>query len=190
MAKGLVTDTHPLCVSAARSKALKEADVVLLLGARLNWILHYGQKPRWSDGVKFIHVDVLPEEAGNNGADTLPLIGDIQAVTAQLLRESLPRLPATNAYVSGLKSKVNNNVAKALAIRKKPQSDTAVMNYQSAYTVIKDILPPNDIVFVSEGANTMDIARSFFDVYEPRHRLDAGTFATMGVGMGYAIAGK
>ncbi|KAI7850953.1 thiamine pyrophosphate enzyme, N-terminal TPP binding domain-containing protein [Circinella umbellata] len=190
MAKGLITDTHPLCVSAARSKALKEADVVLLLGARLNWILHYGQKPRWSGGVKFIHVDVLPEEAGNNGADTLPLIGDIQAITAQLLREPLPRLPETNAYVSGLTNKVKSNVAKALAIRKKPQSDTAVMNYQSAYTVIKDILPPNDIVFVSEGANTMDIARSFFDVHEPRHRLDAGTFATMGVGMGYAIAAQ
>ncbi|KAI9270601.1 thiamine pyrophosphate enzyme, N-terminal TPP binding domain-containing protein [Phascolomyces articulosus] len=189
MAKGLISDTHPLCVSAARSKALKEADVVLLLGARLNWILHYGQSPRWSGDVKFIHVDVLPEEAGNNGANTLPLVGDIQAVTSQLLNQPLPRVPATNAYVSGLLGKVKQNVAKSLASRKKG-SDTAVMNYQSAYTVIKDILPADDIVFVSEGANTMDIARSFFDVHKPRHRLDAGTFATMGVGMGYAIAAQ
>ncbi|KAI9471394.1 thiamine pyrophosphate enzyme, N-terminal TPP binding domain-containing protein [Zychaea mexicana] len=191
MAKGLISDTHPLCVAAARSKALKDADVVLLLGARLNWILHYGQSPRWSNSVKFIHVDVLPEEAGNNGADTLPLVGDIQAVVSQLLSQSpLPHVPATNAYVSGLLDKVKQNVAKSLASRKKAGADNAVMNYHSAYTVIKDILPPNDVVFVSEGANTMDIARSFFDVHEPRHRLDAGTFATMGVGMGYAIAGR
>ncbi|KAI8145477.1 thiamine pyrophosphate enzyme, N-terminal TPP binding domain-containing protein [Fennellomyces sp. T-0311] len=189
MGKGVVSDTHPLCVSAARSKALKEADVVLLLGARLNWIFHYGQSPRWSQSVKFIHVDVLPEEIGNNGANTLPLVGDIQAVVAQLLTQSLPRVPASNAYVSGLVEKVKQNVAKSLASRKKG-SDSDVMNYQSAYTVVKELLPPNDVIFVSEGANTMDIARSFFDVHEPRHRLDAGTFATMGVGMGYAIAAQ
>lgn len=190
MGKGVVSDTHSLCVSAARSKALKDADVVLLLGARLNWILHYGHSPRWTHGVKFIQVDVMPEEIGNNAAHTLPLVGDIQATVAQLLaRHSLPRLPSTNQYVSDLKQKVKQNVEKSLAARKQG-SDTAVLNYKTAYTVIKDILPDDDVVYISEGANTMDIARSFFDVHEPRHRLDAGTFATMGVGMGYAIAGK
>lgn len=188
MGKGILSDTHPLCVSAARSKALKEADVVLLIGARLNWILHYGQSPRWSNNVKFIHIDILPEEAGNNGADSLALIGDIRSVVSQLIQQPLPRLDAQNAYRQGLLEKVKQNVAKSKAAQKAPAGD--VMTYQSAYTVIKDILPSKDIVYVSEGANTMDIARSFFDVHEPRIRLDAGTFATMGVGMGYAIAGN
>lgn len=188
MAKGTISDTHPLCVAAARSKALREADVVLLVGARLNWILHYGHSPKWSSQVRFIHIDILPEEIGNNGANSIALVGDIKATLAELLRHQLPKLPGNNAYLTGLKEHVKKNLAKAEASKKKG-SDTSVMTYQTAYAVVKDILPPNDIVYVSEGANTMDIARSFFDVHEPRHRLDAGTFATMGVGMGYAIAG-
>lgn len=189
MGKGVLSDTHPLCVAAARSKALKEADVVLLIGARLNWILHYGHSPRWSPSVRFIHIDILPEETGNNGAHTVPLIGDIQAVVSQLVQSSdLPRLAANNPYATGLFEKVKQNAAKMHA-KGSSSSDTAVLTYHTAYTVIKQLLPQDDIVYVSEGANTMDIARSFFDVHQPRHRLDAGTFATMGVGMGYCIAG-
>ncbi|KAI9321543.1 thiamine pyrophosphate enzyme, N-terminal TPP binding domain-containing protein [Dichotomocladium elegans] len=189
MGKGVLSDTHPLCVAAARSKALKEADVVLLLGARLNWVLHYGHSPRWSSNVRFIHADILPEEVGNNAVQTLPLVGDVRATVSQILSHPLPRLSSSNAYASGLIQKVKQNVSKSLAQRN-TGSDTAVLTYLTAYSVIKKILPEKDVVFVSEGANTMDIARSFFDVHEPRHRLDAGTFATMGVGMGYSIAAQ
>ncbi|KAI8368270.1 thiamine pyrophosphate enzyme, N-terminal TPP binding domain-containing protein [Radiomyces spectabilis] len=189
MGKGVVSDTHPLCVSAARSKALKEADVVLLIGARLNWILHYGHSPRWSSSVRYIHIDISPEEIGNNGAPTLPLLGDIKAVVAQLLTQRLRRLSSQDAYVKGLRDKVEQNIAKMKANGQKG-TDTSILNYHTAFTVIKDLLPTDEVIYVSEGANTMDIARSYFDVHEPRHRLDAGTGATMGVGMGYAIAAQ
>jgi 2-hydroxyacyl-CoA lyase 1 len=191
MGKGVISDHHPLCVSAARSKALKEADVVVLVGARLNWILHYGQAPKWSSDVRYIHIDIHPEEIGNNGATTLPLAGDIRLVLQQLLSSPplQPLSPATNPYVSGLVEKVKQNVAKTQASGR-TGDDASVLTYQTAFTVIKDLLPTKNVVYISEGANTMDIARSFFDVYEPRRRLDAGTGATMGVGMGYAIAGK
>ncbi|CAO3586776.1 unnamed protein product [Absidia cylindrospora] len=192
MGKGVVSDHHPLCVSAARSKALKEADVVLLVGARLNWILHYGQSPKWSSNVRYIQIDIHPEEIGNNGVITLPLAGDIQLVLQQLLvskQQLVPLSRSTNPYVGGLLDKVKQNVAKSQASGRNG-TDSAVLTYQTAFTVIKDILPTKDVVYVSEGANTMDIARSFFDVYEPRRRLDAGTGATMGVGMGYAIAAQ
>ncbi|KAI9249317.1 thiamine pyrophosphate enzyme, N-terminal TPP binding domain-containing protein [Sporodiniella umbellata] len=186
MGKGVLSDTHPLCVSAARSKALKEADVVLLIGARLNWILHYGHAPRWSTNVRFIHIDISPEEIGNNKNDTLPLFGDIQLVTRQLL-ESLNELNSQNAL--GLIEKVKRNVHKTKLSGQKG-SDKDILTYQSAFGVIKTLLPEEDVVYVSEGANTMDIGRSFFDVHQPRHRVDAGTGATMGVGMGYSIAAQ
>lgn len=189
MGKGVLPDSHPLCVSAARSKALKEADVVLLIGARLNWILHYGHTPRWNSQVRFIQIDIAPEELGNNKQDTVPLLGDIQLIVSQLTR-SIDQLNNLNkSYVNGLVNKVKENVEKAKQSGLKG-SDTAILNYQTAFTVIKDLLPENDVVYVSEGANTMDIGRSFFDVNEPRHRLDAGTGATMGVGMGYAIGAQ
>ncbi|RCH87675.1 2-hydroxyacyl-CoA lyase 1 [Rhizopus azygosporus] len=188
MGKGVVSDSHPLCVSAARSKALKEADVVLLIGARLNWILHYGQPPRWDSHVRFIQIDISPEEIGNNKHDTLPLVGDIQTVVHQLTN-ALSTMKIDSTYISGLQEKVKQNMAKTREVGHKG-SDRDILNYQTAFQAIKELLPENDIVYVSEGANTMDIGRSFFDVHQPRHRLDAGTGATMGVGMGYAIAAR
>ncbi|KAI8379040.1 thiamine pyrophosphate enzyme, N-terminal TPP binding domain-containing protein [Blakeslea trispora] len=190
MGKGVISDDHPLCVSAARSKALKEADVVLLIGARLNWILHYGQQPRWNKNVKFIQIDISPEEHGNNRNDTIPLLGDIQLVIEQLTQlVTQNRLQIQSNYTSGLINKVKQNAQKLREAGQKG-SDEAILNYQTAFTVIKQHLPQQDVVYVSEGANTMDIGRSFFDVAEPRQRLDAGTGATMGVGMGYAIAAQ
>lgn len=184
----MLSDTHPLCVSAARSKALQEADVVLLIGARLNWILHYGHGPRWNTNVRFIQIDIAPEEIGNNRNDTLPLLGDIQLVVSQLV-QSIDRLELNQSYVAGLLEKVKSNAKKMKASGQKG-GDRDILNYQSAFGVIKGLLPEQDVVYVSEGANTMDIGRSFFDVHQPRHRIDAGTGATMGVGMGYAIAAQ
>jgi 2-hydroxyacyl-CoA lyase 1 len=189
MGKGVISDHHPLCVSAARSKALKEADVVLLIGARLNWILHYGHGPRWSNQVRFIQIDIAPEELGNNRQDTLPLLGDIKLVISQLTCGVDQLTHLNKSYVSGLVAKVKQNVEKTKQAGTKG-SDSAILNYQTAFTVIKSLLPQDDVVYVSEGANTMDIGRSFFDVNQPRHRLDAGTGATMGVGMGYAIGAQ
>ncbi|ORX61880.1 hypothetical protein DM01DRAFT_1298334 [Hesseltinella vesiculosa] len=188
MGKGVLPDEHDLCVSPARSKALKEADVVVLVGARLNWILHYGASPRWSNNVKYIHLDVHYEELGNNGALTLALAGDLRLTLQQLLTHAT----TTNldpAYRQGLQAKAKANMAKTLTLGQQGD-DHAILNYHTAFTVIKNILPRQGIVYVSEGANTMDIGRSYFDVQHPRQRLDAGTGATMGVGMGYAIAAQ
>ncbi|KAI8643954.1 thiamine pyrophosphate enzyme, N-terminal TPP binding domain-containing protein [Parasitella parasitica] len=190
MGKGVISDSHPLCVSAARSKALKDADVVLLIGARLNWILHYGHSPRWNGNVRFIQIDISPEELRNNRQDTVPLLGDIQLVVSQITQALDGKITNMNpAYVSGLVDKVKQNVEKTKVAGSKG-SDNAILNYATAFTVIKNILPEDGVVYVSEGANTMDIGRSYFDVNEPRHRLDAGTGATMGVGMGYAIGAQ
>lgn len=161
----------------------------ILTDYRLNWILHFGHGPRWSSNVKFIQIDIEPEEMNNNGAITIPLVGHIPSVLGQLTQHSLPRLAESHAFLQKLKTTVQANIQKAAA-KAQQGDDGAVMNYHSAFDEIKRLLPSKDIVFVSEGANTMDIARSFFDVHEPRCRLDAATFATMGVGMGFAIACK
>ncbi|CAG8616895.1 13773_t:CDS:2, partial [Cetraspora pellucida] len=189
MGKGVVSDSHPLCVSAARSKAISNADVIILLGARLNWILHFGAPPKFSKHVKFIQVDILPEEHNNHRRIHVALLGHLPLVVSQLL-SCLPSSfnhPLTSDYIQSLRQKIDENIA---STNEKFKDDTIPMSYHRAFWEIKKRLPQNDIVFVSEGANTMDIARSIFDLHEPRCRLDAGTFATMGVGLGFAIAAK
>ncbi|KAM4689715.1 2-hydroxyacyl-CoA lyase 1 [Discoglossus pictus] len=187
MGKGVVSDNHPNCVAAARSSALQNADVILLLGARLNWILHFGLPPRFRPDVKIIQVDICAEELGNNVKPAATLLGDIDAVTRQL-SEHLGReswsYPANTDWWKTLNAKIkaNEENSKVLA------SQTLLpMNYYTVFHHIKELLPHNCII-VSEGANTMDIGRTTLQNHEPRHRLDAGTFGTMGVGLGFAIA--
>ena len=193
MGKGVVSDSHPSNTASARSTALKEADVVLILGARLNWILHFGDAPKWNPSVTFIQIDISPEEIGRNrGSAELSLIGDVDSIVTQLTHVlGSWHYISTSPYLTHLSAASSKNEASAAL---KAQSSQIPMTYSHVFTTIKDTLhalsPPENgsIVYISEGANTMDISRSIFPVSHPRLRLDAGTYATMGVGLGYAIA--
>ncbi|XP_029796177.1 2-hydroxyacyl-CoA lyase 1 isoform X1 [Suricata suricatta] len=187
MGKGVIPDNHPNCVAAARSRALQFADVIVLFGARLNWILHFGLPPRYQPDVKFIQVDICAEELGNNVKPAVTLLGDINAVTKQLLEQfdKTPwQYPPENSWWKTLREKMKSNEAasKELASQK-----SLPMNYYTVFYHVQEQLP-RDCFVVSEGANTMDIGRTVLQNYLPRHRLDAGTFGTMGVGLGFAIA--
>lgn len=193
MGKGVLPDSHESNTASARSAALKGADVVLILGARLNWILHFGHEPKWSPAVTLIQVDLCAEEIGkNNGNADVGILGDINIVTSQLLVELQGwQFDTTSAYATAINvSKLKNE----MIATKAAAEDTMPLTYQRAFGIIKQTLhtlsPPEDnaIVYVSEGANTMDVSRSVFPVQKARLRLDAGTHATMGVGLGYAIA--
>ncbi|OJD13618.1 hypothetical protein AJ78_05940 [Emergomyces pasteurianus Ep9510] len=201
MGKGMIPDSHPLNTSSARSAALKHADVVLLLGARLNWILHFGETPRWSRSVKLIQVDINAQEIGNNAGDAaLGIVGDISLVIHQILsslsgwqyKPASPTSPDSYPSLLAASATKNENVSQQKALL--PTKPSAFLTFQRAYHIIKTSLnslsPPEqgNIVYVSEGANTMDISRSSFPLEHPRQRLDAGTYATMGVGLGYIVA--
>ena len=196
MGKGVVPDSHSLNVASARSAALKGADVVLLLGARLNWILHFGLPPKWRDDVKFIHVDIEVTELSRN-VPSLNLLGDLGFVVPALtdLLSDYTYSPSTQSpYLTSLSASKEKNLAIAGSKAAPPKSAQDPMSIAHALTVINNTLTSlspsadGDIVFISEGANTMDTARSIFSLEHPRQRLDAGTHATMGVGMGYAVA--
>ncbi|XP_070575616.1 2-hydroxyacyl-CoA lyase 1-like [Ptychodera flava] len=191
MGKGVLPDDHPLCVAPARSRALLKADVIVLLGARLNWILHFGLPPRFDPNVKFIQVDICPEELGNNvGKKVIGLAGSIDLVTDQLtksfasLYRSSFQYPSSTPWWDELKAKIDVNVKTSEALA----ADTSLpMNYYTVFAKIRQYLP-KDAIVVNEGSNTMDIGRTMIPNFLPRHRLDAGTFGTMGVGLGFAIA--
>jgi 2-hydroxyacyl-CoA lyase 1 len=206
MGKGVAPDSSPLNASSARSTALRSADVILLLGARLNWILHFGAPPKFRRDVKIIQVDISAEELGRtNGAGeaSLSIHADIGSVVQQLSQQlgSWKAFPSpdmsaapSGSFLAELAAAAGKNEKKAQvkAVKKTPPG--AHLTYERAFEVIKSTLqklsPPEDggIVYVSEGANTMDISRSAFPLSKPRQRLDAGTYATMGVGMGYCVA--
>lgn len=187
MGKGVVPDNSPNCIAPARSLALQKADVVLLLGARLNWILHFGRPPRYAPDVKVIQVDVCAEELHNSVKSAVAIQSDIKPAVQQIT-EGLKRTSyvfnKNKEWWRALNKKCDDNKKSVKAT----SMDTSVpLNYYAVFHHLQELLPENCLI-VSEGANTMDIGRSMLPNNLPRHRLDAGTFGTMGVGPGFAIA--
>ena len=190
MAKGLLPDTHVQSASAARSYVLAEADVVVLVGARLNWLLSHGKGKTWAQdkgAKKFIQIDISPTEADSNVAIEAPLIGDIGSCVSALLAgmgSNWAKPPAD--WIGGIADRRDKNLTKmaaTLALNPSP------MNFHSALNVIREQVKARpDAIVVNEGANTLDFARSIVDMYEPRKRLDVGTWGIMGIGMGFSVA--
>lgn len=187
MGKGVVPDDHALSVAPARSLALQEADVVFLIGARLNWIMHFGAPPRFAADVKIVQLDIAADEIGTNLPTTAALVGDAQAVMQQLnaaLAAAPWQFSPASSWWTSLRTKIADNEALVGAMMR---DDSVPMGYYRVLREVRDQLP-RDAIICSEGANTMDIGRGILLNYAPRQRLDAGTFGTMGVGPGFAIA--
>jgi 2-hydroxyacyl-CoA lyase 1 len=187
MGKGVLPDDHSQSVAAARSFALQNADVVFLMGARLNWIMHFGLPPRFNEKVRIIQMDISSEEIGTNVPTEVALVGDAKAITGQLnaeLERHPWQYPSETTWWTGLQKKVAENAASVAPMY---VDDSVPMGYYRVLREIRDVIP-RDAVISNEGASTMDIGRTVFPNYLPRHRLDAGSFGTMGVGAGQAIA--
>ena len=188
MAKGLLPDLHPQCAGAARSTVLKEADVVMLIGARLNWLLSHGKGKTWGEAPKkFIQIDIEPKEMDSNVEIVAPVVGDIgSCVSAFLDAMGANWTAAPNDWLATVAKKRDDNVAK---MAPKLMSNASPMDYHGALGALRAIIAERpDTIFVNEGANTLDLARGVVDMHKPRKRLDVGTWGVMGIGMGYSIA--
>lgn len=187
MAKGLLPDDHPQSAGTARSLALRRADVVMLVGARLNWLLSHGEGPQWNPDVQFVQVDIDPTELDSNQPIAAPLLGDIGSVVDALAERMQPgQIAAPAAWREELAAKSATNVA---SMAERLKADPSPMRFLGALGAVRDVLRKRpDVYVVNEGANALDIARNVIGMQVPRHRLDSGTWGIMGIGLGYAIA--
>jgi oxalyl-CoA decarboxylase len=187
MAKGLLPDSHPQSAGAARSLAIARADAVVLVGARLNWLLGHGESPQWSADAEFVQIDIAAAEFDNNRPIAAPLAGDVgSALSAMCDAVAAHPLVAPADWLDELVERRARNEAK---MRERLAEDPHPMRFYNALGAIRAVLQDNpDAYVVNEGANALDLARNVIDMEQPRHRLDTGTWGVMGIGMGYAIA--
>jgi oxalyl-CoA decarboxylase len=189
MAKGLLPDDHPQYAGAARSLVLKESDTVMLIGARLNWLLGHGKGKQWGEpgSKQFVHIDIDPKEMDSNQPIAGPLVGDIRSCLSALNANigSDWKKPS-ESWTGTIREKVETNVQR---MAPRLQNNNVPMDFHGALGALRTIIKQRpDAILVNEGANTLDFARSIIDMYQPRKRLDVGTWGVMGVGMGTAIA--
>ena len=187
MGKGVMPDEHPLAASAARTLALQQADVIFLMGARFNWIFHFGLPPRFAPDVKVIQLDIAPEEIGHNKPAEVALVGDGKSIMTQMNQALEGRqwfYPADTPWRTAINEKTESN---RNTLQAQLNDDQAPANY---YRALRDIAAwmPENAILSAEGAGTMDIGLTMLPVSNARSCLNAGTYGTMGVGLGHAIA--
>jgi 2-hydroxyacyl-CoA lyase 1 len=185
--KGVMPDDHPLSAGAARTLALQQADVVFLMGARFNWILHFGLPPRYSPDVRVIQLDIEPEAMHQNKPADVPLLGDGKAIMAQLNQALAGRQwfhPEGSPWRDVLAKKSAENAA---MIAPQIDDDSSPGGYYRLFRDIREWLPKN-VVLCSEGAGTMDIGGTMMPLENSRSYLNAGSYGTMGVGLGLVVA--
>jgi oxalyl-CoA decarboxylase len=167
---------------------LKDSDVVMMIGARLNWLLSHGKGKNWGEAPKkFIQIDIEPREMDSNVEIAAPVVGDIGSCVSALLDAMGAKWPSAPAdWVDAINAKREENVAK---MAPRLMNNNSPMDYHGALGVLRTIVKDRpDAILVNEGANALDLTRGVIDMYKPRKRLDVGTWGVMGIGMGFAIA--
>ncbi|MDE6782102.1 MAG: oxalyl-CoA decarboxylase [Paramuribaculum sp.] len=187
MAKGLMPDAGPLSALSCRSMIMEQADVVMVIGARINWMLSFG-RGKWNKDVKFIQLDVEPQEIDRNVPVAAPVVGDmglsLDAILAGMKGKTMQTDPT---WIPALQAHTKEENTK-FAARLSTAATATPMNHWSALSAIKPILESNpDVILVNEGANTLDDTRDAVDMALPRHRVDCASWSIMGMGMGSTV---
>ncbi len=186
MAKGVLPDGGPLSALSCRTTIMEESDVVVLVGARLNWLLSRGHG-KWSKTVKFVQLDIDPEEIDANVPIAAPVVGDLASSLDALIAALPDKLSVDPTWVPGLQAQTKEKDAKFEA-RLAANASVMPMTHWTALGAIKPVMAANpDVILVNEGANTLDDTRDTLEMALPRHRIDCATWAIMGMGMGSCV---
>ncbi|MCI9607247.1 MAG: oxalyl-CoA decarboxylase [Muribaculaceae bacterium] len=187
MAKGLMPDNGEYSALSCRSTIMEQADVVMVIGARINWMLSFG-KGKWNKAGKFIQLEVEPTEIDRNVPVAAPVVGDMGESLTMILATMKGKTMSTDpTWLTSLQAETKVKNAKFQA-RLADAAKLSPMNHWSALSAVKPILEANpDVILINEGANTLDDTRDSVDMFLPRHRVDCATWSIMGMGMGSAI---
>ena len=185
--RGVVAEDHPRSFPAARSTAFREADVVLVIGARANSMLSFLRAPRFAENAKFINVNVDGREIGHNRAVEVGIIGDAKMVLNQMTEEAKGRFPREeSAWVSQLAAKHRSNLERSAPLL---HSDKVPIHPLRLCNEVKDVIS-RDTILVVDGHEILNFARQSIPIYQPRFSLNAGPHGCMGVGIPFGIGAQ
>jgi acetolactate synthase-1/2/3 large subunit len=188
ISRGTVPEDHPLALLNARSTAFTEADVLLAVGTRFNWVVQYGRPPRFARDLRVIHVDVNPTQLGHNRHADVPIVGDARAVLEQLLAEARTTIDAGrySAWVARLRAL---DVEKSLEAEQAMSTDQVPIHPLRLCREVRDFLR-RDAILVVDGQEILNYGRQSIPTFVPGHRLNSGAFGTMGVGLPFGVGAK
>jgi thiamine pyrophosphate-dependent acetolactate synthase large subunit-like protein len=186
--RGVVPEDHPLCLLGARSFAFREADVVLIVGTRFNFIIGQGRPPRFSGDARFVQVDVEAEEIGRVRSVELGIVGDAGAVLDQLTVAAKGRVWFGNesTWVQELQVRDQQSREKTAALL---DSDQIPIHPLRLCREIRDFIP-RDAILAVDGHEIMNMSRQAIPSFSPGARLNPGPNGCMGVGLPFGLGAK
>jgi thiamine pyrophosphate-dependent acetolactate synthase large subunit-like protein len=186
--RGVVADDHELSFPGARSTAFREADLFMVIGTRLNYVIGHLSPPRFPASAKLIQVDIEAAEIGRNRPVDVGIIGDAKAVLGQLAE-------ATDGRLDSARYAAWRDHLRQIEARKKREAEEAMSTDQQPIhplrlcKEVRDFLD-RDAVLVVDGQEILNYGRQSIPTFEPGHRLNSGPFGTMGVGLPFGLGAK
>jgi thiamine pyrophosphate-dependent acetolactate synthase large subunit-like protein len=186
--RGVIEEDHRLSFLGARNQAWKEADVVLIVGTRMNFIIGFGQAPRWAEDVKIIQVDISDEEIGRNRPVDVGIVGDAKMVLRQLIKEGRDAFHARKelAWVDTLRGYDKRATEKSQALL---NTDQAPIHPLRLCKEVRDFMD-RDAIIVVDGHEILNFARQSIPTNAPGHRVNAGPNGCMGVAVPFGMGAK
>jgi acetolactate synthase-1/2/3 large subunit len=188
ISRGTVPEDHDLAFLNARVRAFAEADVLVNVGTRFNYIVQFGRPPRFAENLKVIQVDVDPTSFGRNRPVDVPIAGDARCVLEQLTKEARGKVdPARfRAWVGKLRIL---DAEKGAEMSKVMATDDMPIHPLRLCKEVRDFMN-RDAILVVDGQEILNFGRQSIPTYVPGHRLNSGSFGCMGVGLPFGIGAK
>ena len=186
--RGVIPEDHPLSFLGARNQAWKEADAVLIVGTRLNFIVGFGLPPRWDAGVKIAQVDISDEEIGRNRPVDLGIVGDAKTVLRQLIDEAGDAFHkrGESPWVEKLRGYDRKSQEKSEALL---NSDATPIHPLRLCKEVRDFMD-RDAIIVVDGHEILNFARQSIPFFAPGHSVNAGPNGCMGVAVPFGLGAK
>jgi acetolactate synthase-1/2/3 large subunit len=186
--RGVIPEDHPLCYLTARSSAFREADAILVIGTRMNYVIGHAAPPRFNAEAKIVRIDIDATEIDTSPRLDLGIVGDAQAVLEQLSRTAQGRLDPER-YRAWRERLRGQNASKQAAQEAVLSDGATPIHPLRLCKEIREFID-RDAVLVVDGQEILNFARQSIPSFVPGHRLNSGTFGTMGVGMPLGVGAK
>jgi acetolactate synthase-1/2/3 large subunit len=186
--RGVVPEDHPRCFLSARSLAFREADVILFLATRFNYVISHGLAPRFNANAKIIQVNIDATEIGHNRAADIGIVGDAKTVLRQMLDLVSGKFEPQKdtPWIEALREQDLKGQARLEPFM---HSDEEPIHPLRLCNEVKNFLD-RDAILVVDGQEILNYGRQSIPTYRPGHRLNSGSFGTMGVGVPFGVGAK
>ncbi|MGE0419800.1 MAG: thiamine pyrophosphate-binding protein, partial [Acetobacteraceae bacterium] len=187
--RGVVPDDHPYSYLAMRSGAFRDADLIIVLGTRMNYIIGHASPPRFGPNAKIARIDIDSVEIGTAARYVdIPIVGDCKAVLNQLL-DGIKGKVNTSNYEGWRKKLADGEAAKRSGAGANKYAEDGDIHPVRMLEEVRDFMN-RDAILCVDGQETLNYGRQTMSTFAPGHRLNSGPFGTMGVGLPFGVGAK